>query len=42
MENQVALEVRPEDGARPGDMVGFDICHLCLTFDIRIHATILS
>jgi D-serine dehydratase len=26
-------DVRTEDGVRPGDMVGFNICHPCLTFD---------
>jgi D-serine dehydratase len=33
MDQHAFLEVRPEDGVRPGDMVAFDICHPCLTFD---------
>ena len=33
MDQHAFLEVRPEDGVRPGDMVGFNICHPCLTFD---------
>jgi D-serine dehydratase len=33
MDQHAFLEVRPEDGVRPGDMIGFDICHPCLTFD---------
>jgi D-serine dehydratase len=33
MDQHAFLEVSPEDGVRPGDMVGFDICHPCLTFD---------
>jgi D-serine dehydratase len=33
MDQHAFLELRPEDGVRPGDMIGFDICHPCLTFD---------
>jgi D-serine dehydratase len=33
MDQHAFLEVNPEDGVRPGDMVAFDICHPCLTFD---------
>lgn len=33
MDQHAFLDVRAEDGVRPGDMVGFDICHPCLTFD---------
>ncbi|MGB6827728.1 MAG: amino acid deaminase [Terracidiphilus sp.] len=33
MDQHAFLDVGPEDGVRPGDMVGFDICHPCLTFD---------
>lgn len=33
MDQHAFLEISPEDGVRPGDMVGFDICHPCLTFD---------
>jgi D-serine dehydratase len=33
MDQHAFLEVCPEDGIRPGDMVGFNICHPCLTFD---------
>ena len=33
MDQHAFLEVDPEDGVRPGDMVAFDICHPCLTFD---------
>jgi D-serine dehydratase len=33
MDQHAFLEVHPEDGVGPGDMVGFNICHPCLTFD---------
>jgi D-serine dehydratase len=33
MDQHAFLEVGPEDGIRPGDMIGFNICHPCLTFD---------
>ena len=33
MDQHAFLEVRPEDEVRPGDMVAFNICHPCLTFD---------
>ncbi len=33
MDQHAFLEIRPEEGVHPGDMVGFDICHPCLTFD---------
>ncbi|MGD0911311.1 MAG: amino acid deaminase [Terracidiphilus sp.] len=33
MDQHAFLEVGPEAGVRPGDMIGFNICHPCLTFD---------
>jgi D-serine dehydratase len=33
MDQHAFLEVGAGDGVRPGDMVSFDICHPCLTFD---------
>jgi D-serine dehydratase len=33
MDQHAFLEVSTLDGVRPGDMIGFDICHPCLTFD---------
>lgn len=33
MDHHAFLEVGPEAGVRPGDMIGFNICHPCLTFD---------
>lgn len=33
MDQHAYLEIRPEDDLRVGDMIAFDICHPCLTFD---------
>jgi len=33
MDQHAYLEIRPGDDLRVGDMVAFDICHPCLTFD---------
>lgn len=33
MDQHAYLRVSPEDDLRVGDMIGFDICHPCLTFD---------
>lgn len=33
MDQHAFLEIGPEDRVRPGDMIAFDICHPCLTFD---------
>jgi D-serine dehydratase len=33
MDQHAFLQVAPQDDLRVGDMIGFDICHPCLTFD---------
>jgi D-serine dehydratase len=33
MDQHAYLKISSEDGLRPGDMIGFDIAHPCLTFD---------
>ena len=33
MDQHAYLRIRPQDDLRVGDMIGFDICHPCLTFD---------
>jgi len=33
MDQHAFLHIRPGDDLRVGDMMGFDICHPCLTFD---------
>jgi D-serine dehydratase len=33
MDQHGFLAIAPEDDVRVGDMIGFDICHPCLTFD---------
>ena len=33
MDQHSYLQIRPGDDLRVGDMIGFDICHPCLTFD---------
>jgi D-serine dehydratase len=33
MDQHAYLQIRPGDDLRVGDMIGFDICHPCLTFD---------
>jgi len=33
MDQHAYLRIRTEDDIRVGDMIGFDICHPCLTFD---------
>jgi D-serine dehydratase len=33
MDQHAYLRVAPEDDVQVGDMIGFDICHPCLTFD---------
>jgi D-serine dehydratase len=33
MDQHAYLDVEPGDDLRVGDMIGFDICHPCLTFD---------
>jgi D-serine dehydratase len=33
MDQHAYLEISEEDRLRPGDMIGFDISHPCLTFD---------
>ncbi len=33
MDQHAFLQIRSEDDLRVGDMIGFDICHPCLTFD---------
>lgn len=33
MDQHAYLSVEPDDDVRVGDMIGFDICHPCLTFD---------
>ncbi|MGD0631039.1 MAG: amino acid deaminase [Terracidiphilus sp.] len=33
MDQHAYLQIQPGDDLRVGDMIGFDICHPCLTFD---------
>jgi D-serine dehydratase len=33
MDQHAYLDIAPGDSIRPGDMIGFDISHPCLTFD---------
>lgn len=33
MDQHAYLQIVPQDNLRPGDMIGFDIAHPCLTFD---------
>lgn len=33
MDQHAYLQIKPGDDLRVGDMIGFDICHPCLTFD---------
>jgi D-serine dehydratase len=33
MDQHAFLQIRDRDDLRVGDMIGFDICHPCLTFD---------
>jgi D-serine dehydratase len=33
MDQHAFLQIRPKDDLRVGDMIAFDICHPCLTFD---------
>jgi D-serine dehydratase len=33
MDQHAFLQIHPEDDLRVGDMIAFDICHPCLTFD---------
>ena len=33
MDQHAFLAIEPEDDVQPGDMIGFDVCHPCLTFD---------
>ena len=33
MDQHAYLRIEPGDDLRVGDMIGFDICHPCLTFD---------
>ncbi|MGH9605181.1 MAG: amino acid deaminase [Terracidiphilus sp.] len=33
MDQHAFMRIAAEDGLRVGDMIGFDICHPCLTFD---------
>jgi D-serine dehydratase len=33
MDQHAYLQIEPGDDLRVGDMLGFDICHPCLTFD---------
>ena len=33
MDQHAYMRIAPEDGLCVGDMIGFDICHPCLTFD---------
>jgi D-serine dehydratase len=33
MDQHAFLQIRPEDDLQVGDMIAFDICHPCLTFD---------
>lgn len=33
MDQHAYLQIQPGDDIRVGDMIGFDICHPCLTFD---------
>lgn len=33
MDQHAYLKIAPEDDIQVGDMIGFDICHPCLTFD---------
>ena len=33
MDQHAYLAIQPGDDLRVGDMLGFDICHPCLTFD---------
>ena len=33
MDQHAYLQIAPRDNLRPGDMIGFDIAHPCLTFD---------
>jgi D-serine dehydratase len=33
MDQHAFLQIQPEDDLRVGDMIAFDICHPCLTFD---------
>lgn len=33
MDQHACLQIGAQDDVRAGDMIGFDICHPCLTFD---------
>jgi len=33
MDQHAYLKISAKDDIRVGDMIGFDICHPCLTFD---------
>jgi len=42
MDQHSYLQIQPGDDLRVGDMIGFDICHPCLTFDKWRTLTILN
>jgi D-serine dehydratase len=42
MDQHAYMDVSPDDDLRVGDMIGFDICHPCLTFDKWRTLTVLD